>query len=121
MLGWVPTLDEVYQRVRLFVAPLRYGAGMKGKVGEALAHGLPVVTTPIGAEGIGLRHGDDVLIAEDAEGLARSIIDAYQHPKMWTCLSTQGRESISLRYSPSSVRSWLADTLAELGVRDIVL
>ncbi len=117
VLGWVQTLEEIYQRVRLFVAPLRYGAGMKGKVGESLAYGLPVVTTPVGAEGIGLHHGHDVLVAEDAAALARSIIDAYRDRELWNRLAANGRETISLRYSPPSVRRRLGTILSDLGVR----
>ena len=50
--GWVPETEPYLASHRLSVAPLRFGAGMKGKVGEALAAGLPVVTTSIGAEGM---------------------------------------------------------------------
>src|SRR5205814_10715677 len=49
--GYVPDVEPFWQARRVFVAPLRYGAGVKGKIGEALAHGLPVVTTTVGAEG----------------------------------------------------------------------
>ena len=69
ILGWVPDLANLYEHSRLSVAPLRYGAGVKGKVGESMAHGLPVVTTRLGAEGMGLQHEHDVLVAEGAAGL----------------------------------------------------
>ncbi|MEJ7711138.1 MAG: glycosyltransferase family 4 protein [Pyrinomonadaceae bacterium] len=54
VLGYVPNVDALFHDSRVFVTPLRYGAGMKSKVGQALSYGLPVVTTTIGAEGIGL-------------------------------------------------------------------
>jgi glycosyltransferase involved in cell wall biosynthesis len=114
--GWVPTIDEMYRRVRLSVAPLRYGAGMKGKVGESMAFGVPVVATPIGAEGMGLSQGHDVLIAEDAAGLARSIVTAYGQEDLWGELAANGRETISVGYSPAMVRRALGSLLAELGV-----
>ena len=50
--GFVPSMNPLLASHRISVAPLRYGAGMKGKIGEALAAGLPVVTTRIGAEGM---------------------------------------------------------------------
>lgn len=116
VLGWVKDLEEIYQRSRIFAAPLRYGAGMKGKVGESLAHGLPVVTTTVGAEGIGLRHRHDVLIADDAESFANAMVDAYVNRELWLKLSLNGRETISRNYSPASVRHRLGAILADLGV-----
>jgi glycosyltransferase involved in cell wall biosynthesis len=71
VVGWVPHTAPLLARARVSVAPLRFGAGMKGKVGEALAHGLPVVTTSIGAEGMALVHGQHVLIADDRRGAGR--------------------------------------------------
>lgn len=114
--GWVPSLDEVYRRMRVVVAPLRFGAGMKGKVGEALAHGVPVVTTAIGAQGHGLRHGEDALIADDAEGLAQAIVDAYRNRDLWARLATNGPAAVARTSSPASVRRVLAHALADLGV-----
>jgi hypothetical protein len=53
-VGYVPNVTPWLERARVFVAPLRRGAGMKGKVGQSLSCGLPVVTTAVGAEGMGL-------------------------------------------------------------------
>jgi len=116
VLGWVPDLTDLYERARLFVAPLRYGAGMKGKVGESLAYGLPVVTTPIGAEGMGLQHEDDVLVAETAEDFASAVVRAYCDAGLWSRLATCGRRSILRRFSPDAVRPLLARVLADVGV-----
>jgi polysaccharide pyruvyl transferase CsaB len=52
--GYVPDVSPIFENSRVFVSPLRYGAGMKGKIGQSMGYGLPVVTTTIGAEGIGL-------------------------------------------------------------------
>ena len=62
--GWVPDLDPLLDRARAMVAPLTYGAGLKGKVTQALAAGLPVVTTPVGAEGLDAVDGEQMLIAD---------------------------------------------------------
>jgi GT2 family glycosyltransferase/glycosyltransferase involved in cell wall biosynthesis/SAM-dependent methyltransferase len=118
VLGWVPDLTELYSSSRVFVAPLRYGAGMKGKVGESLAAGLPVVTTSIGAEGMELRDGEDVLVADTAEDLAKAVVRVYREPLLWSRLSTAGRASVQLRYSPDAVRSLLAGALHSLGLPD---
>ena len=65
ILGYVPELDELFNTCRLSVAPLRFGAGVKGKVNQSLAYGLPVVATTIAAEGMFLQDGQSVLIAND--------------------------------------------------------
>ena len=62
--GWVADTAPIYDNHRVFIAPLRCGAGLKGKVVEALARGMPQVLSPVAAEGTELRHGDEVLIAE---------------------------------------------------------
>jgi glycosyltransferase involved in cell wall biosynthesis len=73
VLGHVADLGSVFGRVRLTVAPLRYGAGVKGKVLESLAAGVPCVMTPIAAEGLDLPVSLRALVAEDAVGLAGLI------------------------------------------------
>lgn len=116
VMGWLPTLEGVYRRSRLFVAPLRYGAGMKGKVGEACAHGLPVVTTSVGAEGMGLADGEDVLVADDADGFADAVARTYHDAELWTRLAAGGRRAVDARLSPARVRADLAQTLKARGL-----
>ncbi|MGE0682348.1 MAG: glycosyltransferase, partial [Candidatus Binatia bacterium] len=64
--GHVADLAVAFDRHRVSIAPLRFGAGFKGKLAASLAHGVPSVVTPIGAEGTGLNDGEHVLVAEDA-------------------------------------------------------
>src|SRR3546814_18540099 len=64
--GYVEDVTPYFNASRIFVAPLRYGAGMKGKIGHSLEYGLPVVTTTVGAEGMGLVHENNVLINGDS-------------------------------------------------------
>lgn len=115
-LGWVPTLGGTYRRTRVFVAPLRYGAGMKGKVGEACAHGLPVVTTSVGVEGMGLVDGEEVLVADDAESFAAAVVRAYRDPDLWERLAAGGRAGVQRRLSPERVRADLAHILKAAGL-----
>ncbi len=69
--GWVPSLVEYFDRCRLSVAPIRYGAGVKGKIGEAIAHGLPCVLTTVAAEGMNIVDGKHALIADDPGSVRR--------------------------------------------------
>jgi GT2 family glycosyltransferase/glycosyltransferase involved in cell wall biosynthesis/tetratricopeptide (TPR) repeat protein len=102
--GWVPETAPYVDAHRISVAPLRYGAGMKGKIGEALAAGLPVVTTPIGAEGM-VEPGEQpaLEIAGDAEGFAAAVVRVYQDPARWQELAERGRAHVERHYSPRAV------------------
>jgi GT2 family glycosyltransferase/SAM-dependent methyltransferase/glycosyltransferase involved in cell wall biosynthesis len=117
ILGWVPDLGNLYEHARLSVAPLRYGAGVKGKVGESMAHGLPVVTTRLGAEGMGLEHEYDVLVADGAPAFAAEILRAYHDADLWTRIASNARRTIARDSSPFAIRSSLAKILGEIGVK----
>ena len=117
ILGWVPDLGNLYEHARLSVAPLRYGAGVKGKVGESMAHGLPVVTSRLGAEGMGLEHEYDALVADGAPAFAAEILRAYHDAELWTRLASNGRRTIARASSPFAIRSSLAKILEEIGVK----
>ncbi len=106
--GFVPELEPYLLKARISVSPLRYGAGMKGKVGEALSYGLPVVTTSVGAEGMNLQHEEQVLIADDAQEFARQIIRLYTDQKLWEKLSLQGKKHVERLLGPAAVRDTLA-------------
>lgn len=116
VLGWVADLADLYRRTRLMVAPLRFGAGMNGKVGESLAYGLPVVTTPQGADGMDLVDGRDAMVGRDAAGLARAVVRVYEDQMLWERLATEGRAAIARRYAPEPSRANLARILCALGL-----
>lgn len=91
-------LRELYGSCRMVVVPLRYGAGVKGKVVEALYYGSPVVTTSVGAEGI--PDSDYVMMIQDkAEDFAKAVIDVYKDEKLCRDLSRKGRQCIKDYYS----------------------
>ena len=102
--GWVADLDPLIDSARALVAPLVYGAGVKGKVTQSLAAGLPVVTTPIGAEGLDAVDGEHLLIGEDAQAIAGHTIRVLRDPSLWTRLSRSGQELAAARCSPSVAR-----------------
>ncbi|EQD63265.1 glycosyltransferase [mine drainage metagenome] len=99
------------------VAPLRVGAGVKGKVNQALAQGLPVVGTPIAAEGIPLEHGHSALLADDAIGFAREVVRLYQDPVLWETLRRAGLEITETHYSSAAARRALGGLFRDLGLR----
>jgi GT2 family glycosyltransferase len=87
ILGFVSEkeLEENYSRTRIVVAPLRYGAGVKGKIIESIAYGVPVVTTSIGAEGI-VGKEDILLIADSEHDFAKKVIKVYNDGGLWKSL-----------------------------------
>ncbi len=97
--GHVPDLTPYLDGVRVTVAPLRYGAGVKGKVNQSMAHGQPVVATPCAVEGMYLRDGEDVLIADTAESFAQSVARLYLDETLWLRLARGGRENVARHFS----------------------
>jgi glycosyltransferase involved in cell wall biosynthesis len=96
--GYVRDLDALISRHRVAVFPLRFGAGIKGKVLRAMACGIPVVTTSVGAEGIA-QSGGATALAETPEEFVREIVSAYAEPSRWDDLSqrsTSGAQRFSL-------------------------
>ena len=106
--GFVPDVEPYLQQAKVFVVPLRYGAGLKGKVGEALASGIPIVTTSIGAEGMDLVHRRNAMIADDPEDFAKCIAEVYSDKELWEHLAADGREHARKMYSYQAAEQyWL--------------
>jgi glycosyltransferase involved in cell wall biosynthesis len=113
--GWVQDVKPLFDSARVFVAPLRFGAGMKGKIGHALSLGLPTVTTSVGAEGMDLRDGHDVLIRDDAEGFAEAVCVLHEDEQLWRKLSASGRDLVRQRWTPEAMSGRWKALLADLG------
>ena len=90
--GFVRDLDQLYSRVRLTIAPLRYGAGVKGKVNQSMAHGVPVVATTPATEGMHLVHETDVLVADTASDFADSVVRLHENEELWRRIASGGLE-----------------------------
>lgn len=99
--GRVPDVRPYLARATIFVSPLRLGAGIKNKVLEALAMGLPVVATPLSVDGIDVRDGETALIADSA--MVGAIVRLLNDRDLQTRLSQNGRRLIETRYSWAQV------------------
>lgn len=115
-LGYVEDLDQVFERARISVAPLRFGAGIKGKVATSLSHGVPVVATTIAAEGMGGTDGEHWLLAEEAGAFAEAVVKSYRDPQIWRQLSDGGMKLVESIYSAEAGRQRLAALLSDLGL-----
>lgn len=98
-VGHIENVADAYQRHRVFVAPLLSGAGMKGKVVSALAYGIPTVLTPTAAEGIGLRHGYDCIIASKPEEWIAAITQLCNNDELWNAISVASRTYAASHFS----------------------
>ncbi len=112
--GYVPDLRPLYAQARVFVAPLRYGAGIKGKILEAMNYGLPVVTTAVGAEGIGLSPGENVIIGDTAETFTQAVLDLYGDETAWTRVCTGGQRHVAEHFSQGALRDRVGAVLDKL-------
>jgi len=103
VLGYMPDLTPHFDAARVFVAPLRFGAGMKGKVGQSLINGLPVVATTIGAEGMSLVDGEHLLVADAAVDFADCVLSLLDDDRLWGRLQLEGRALIASTLSEAVV------------------
>lgn len=97
--GYISDLSFFFENCRVFVAPLRYGAGIKGKICHSMSYGLPVVTTSIGAEGFGITDGYHAMIADEIDNFSEKVIQLYQDEELWNNVSNNCIEYIKLNYS----------------------
>lgn len=112
ILGWVDmlTLEALYGSVRMALAPLTYGAGVKGKVLEALAHGVPCVTTTVGAQG--LEFATEVLLpVDDVEGFASTIARLASDDTAWYERSATGMKLLARQHQPAVIAAILREAL----------
>lgn len=92
--GYIHDVSDYFEIARVFVAPLRYGAGMKGKIGHSMEFGLPVVTTNIGAEGMGLENEKNSIISNNSAEFADGIIRLYTNEELWLNIHHNSMEAI---------------------------
>jgi GT2 family glycosyltransferase len=96
-----------FDSVRLSVAPLRFGAGVKGKINQSMAFGVPVVATSLAVEGTELRDREDILVADEPEDFARALTELYESEGLWNRLSANGVKKTRALYSIEAAREKL--------------
>ena len=96
-----------FDSVKLSVAPLRFGAGVKGKINQSMAFGVPVVATSMAIEGMELTDREDILVADEPEEFARALIELYQSEELWNRISENGVRKTRALYSIEAAREKL--------------
>lgn len=100
--GWVDDAASAMQNARVCLAPLRFGAGIKGKLAQAMLCATPSVTTAVGAEGMQTQLGWSGAIAEDAQALADAAVTLYQDHQLWQRASELGQQNAQLLFEKRS-------------------
>jgi GT2 family glycosyltransferase/glycosyltransferase involved in cell wall biosynthesis len=115
--GYRADVDPFFSAAAVFVAPLRYGAGVKGKVGQAMSFGVPVVTTRIGSEGMGIVDGRHALVRDDPAAFAEAVVQLATDADLWEHVSAAGMMLVTERFSPARMRTRLQALLARTATR----
>jgi glycosyltransferase involved in cell wall biosynthesis len=114
VLGYVPDTAPFLSIASVAVAPLRFGGGMKGKLGEAMSFGVPVVTTSVGIEGFGLTPGEHVLVGDDPRAFADAVVRLLRDDDLSRGVGMSGYRFICENYSDRALRPKVQAVFAEL-------
>jgi O-antigen biosynthesis protein len=109
--GFVADLDPLYRSCRVSIAPLRFGAGVKGKVTQALAVGLPAVGTSVAIEGAPLVPGEHILVGDSAQSFADQVSRLLNDDELWHRISAEGRARVHQHFGPEAASATMADIL----------
>lgn len=116
-VGYVRDLGAFLGSIRLTVAPLRYGAGAKGKLVSSLGHGVPCIASPIAAEGMGLEEGCEIAVARTPEEFVDLVGALYDDETQWSERARAGRMKILSDYSVERGTKLVRDLLCDAGVK----
>jgi GT2 family glycosyltransferase len=97
--GQVSELGPYFDMSRAFVAPLRYGAGIKGKLIHSMAYGLPSVVSSTGAEGMMITSGEQAIIADSPEAIRQAVMDLFENRDLWLAMQASGYDFVEKNYS----------------------
>ena len=111
--GYVKDLAPFMDGCRVSVAPLRVGAGVKGKINMAMSYGLPVVATTTAVEGMHVRAGEDILVADTPQEFAAAILRVYSDEALWQTLSANGLDNVRTHFSFDAARKALQAILPD--------
>jgi hypothetical protein len=117
VVGFVRDLDSILETMRVGVAPLLYGAGIKGKVAMTMGAGIPCVCTDIAAEGMYMQDHVHTIVANETHAFADAVVTLYSDEALWNRLSQNGQRLITRKFSEAANRSSL---LAVLNAADVL-
>lgn len=110
--GWVDDLEPVHMKTLVSVAPIRYGAGVKGKVGDAWSHRLPVVLTSVAAESMGVVDGENALVADSSDDFARAILRIIEDGELRALIAEGGYQTVKRKFGSMELIEQLNDAIS---------
>ena len=116
-VGFVEDLGTELDNAKITIAPLRYGAGTKGKVASSMSYGVPCVSSRFGTEGTGMVHGDNIMIAKTPQEFADYIMQLMNDEKLWKKISDGGIKFIKDNYAPETVEKMMDKLFADVDKR----
>lgn len=117
VVGFVPDMTPWLERVRVSISPLRYGAGVKGKINQAMSHGLPVVGTSPSVEGMYLQDGLEVLVADEPMDFAEAIRRLHTDSALWNRLSEASLDNVRRHFSSDAAWAVLDGLFRDAALR----
>jgi len=114
--GYIDQLSPFLEQMRVSVAPLRYGAGIKGKIGTAMVNGLPVVASKLATEGMSLTDGENILVADDTEEIVDKIVHLYNDQILWNKISENGLSFAKKSWGAEVIWEKLSKILIDIGL-----
>lgn len=111
IIGHVKDLKPYYSNSRLALGPIRFGAGVKGKLTQAQSHGLPIIVTSCAGEGMHLTHEQNALIADTSESFAQMIVEGYTNELLWERIASGGIQNVERHFSYTAAKKSLATIL----------
>ena len=114
--GYVESLDDVYLKHRVFVAPLFFGAGVKGKVLTAAAYGMPCVLSSIAIEATGLVHNVSAFVAKEPQEWVDYVIHLYTNEQVWTFIAKNQQMMVKESYSFEHAKNMMKDILQSVNI-----
>jgi glycosyltransferase involved in cell wall biosynthesis len=112
VVGFVPDTSPYFESRRIFVVPLRYGGGTRLKILEALARGIPVVSTTPGCEGLELEDGHEIVVRDDPDGFAAALDEMFVDDELCLRLARAGRLAVGQRYDWQAIGGRFAESLS---------
>ncbi|MBU0678014.1 MAG: glycosyltransferase family 4 protein [Verrucomicrobia bacterium] len=112
--GYVESVEPYLQTSRVAVVPLRFGAGLKGKVLQSMAFGIPVVGTSVALEGLPFRDGEEVLVADSPADFARQTIKLYSEEALWDMISKKSRLRVKDQFSKEVALKQIQTLIGEM-------
>ncbi len=116
ILGFVPDIKPIFEQARIAVAPIRFGAGVKGKVNQSMSFGVPTVVTSIAAEGMYLTHAENAMIADQPTAFADAVVALWQSHELWRKVSRNGLRNLIDHFSVEAAARPIDDLLSWAGL-----